>query len=205
MVFKPNKAMRNCIIVMFVLITAAMAVEIADSIEYSKGLVYEKEKAEMQILILGLIGLLILVYAILIWVWICAGRTIAMSEKGCTISLWHYKKEYTWDDFKVKAVVDISNTFRPSSELIYEKGIIFSLHALRKRKLSSTRKRKLSSTRKMEFSPSGYCAEHPFSYVCIYFAPEQKKIWHDTYYEVDEKVFMEKMKEWGIELEEISF
>lgn len=120
-----------------------------------------------------------------------------MSEKGCTISLWHYKKEYTWDDFKVKAVVDISNTFRPSSEFIYEKGIIFSLHPLRKRKLSFVRKRK--------FSPSGYCAEHPFSYVCIYFTPEQKKIWHDTYYEVDEKVFMEKMKEWGIELEEISF
>lgn len=205
MVFKPNKAMRNCIIVMFVLMTAAMVAEIADSIEYSKGLVYEKEKAEMRILTLGLIGLLILVYAILIWVWICAGRTIAMSEKGCTISLWHYKKEYMWDDFKVKAVVDISNTFRPSSELIYEKGIIFSLHALRKRKLSFARKRKLSSTRKMELSPSGYCAEHPFSYVCIYFTPEQKKIWHDTYYEVDEKVFMEKMKEWGIELEEISF
>ena len=197
MVFKPNKAMRNYIIVMFVLMTAAMVAEIADSIEYSKGLVYEKEKAEMRILTLGLIGLLILVYVILIWVWICAGRTIAMSEKGCTISLWHYKKEYTWDDFKVKAVVDISNTFRPSSEFIYEKGIIFSLHPLRKRKLSFVRKRK--------FSPSGYCAEHPFSYVCIYFTPEQKKIWHDTYYEVDEKVFMEKMKEWGIELEEISF
>lgn len=65
MVFKPNKAMRNCIIVMFVLMTVAMVAEIADSIEYSKGLVYEEEKAEMRILTLGLIGLLILVYVIL--------------------------------------------------------------------------------------------------------------------------------------------
>ena len=135
------------------------------------------------------LGECILVFSIFTGAWISAGRTIIMSEKGCVVSFRNHQREYKWEEFKVKAVEDFSRTYWGLTA--YEKAAIFSPRYIHK---------------PWWWQPTTYGVYlHPFSFIYIYFTPEEKNSWNYTNYEVDEKEFMEKMREWGIELDEISF
>lgn len=188
MVFKPKK--RTELIMIFILAVIVAGIEIADLLEYSNVLLDQQEKVGMYFWSFCSIGVCILICGMVIRRWIADGKTIIMSKEGCTISFWHYQRTYKWQEFKIKALEDFSHTYRDRTETSYKKGVVFSTCDICKLWWRS---------------PQQYSISHPFSFICIYFVPERKISGQYASYETEEELFMDKMKEWGIELEEISF
>lgn len=129
------------------------------------------------------------VYFIFIRYWIATGRTFIMSKEGCIVKFLWYQKEYKWDDFQVKAIEDFSKAHRQMSST--ERGAIFSKRPIHK---------------PWWWEPAVYSINlHPLSFVFVDFIPPRKLPGEIGIYEIEEEVFVAKMKEWGIELEEINF
>ncbi|MDO4337444.1 MAG: hypothetical protein Q4C91_05055 [Eubacteriales bacterium] len=127
--------------------------------------------------------------------WIMVGRTLIMDERGCTVCFLWLKKEYRWEELKVKRIEDYSKCMG-SKGPHYKGGAVFSLR---------------DNIHRPAWKHLGdYLALHPIKVLTSFFVyfemkPGVKKKEGDTgygYYEVDEKVFRENMKKWGVELEE---
>lgn len=117
--------------------------------------------------------------------WIEVSRIIEMDEKGCTVKRIGIKKRYSWDELQTKCVE--YHEFRLLSGFpAYHKVVIFS-------------KRKNFHTPE-DFHInlySSFCL-NPFKFFYVGFLPEP----NPRKNEVNENLFMEKMNEWGIELQE---
>lgn len=133
--------------------------------------------------------LIICSYLFACWV-VSVGKTIIMDEKGCTLKLWRYKKVYTWGELKEKYIEYCRGYV---TEAPYSVTVIFSTQKLNKSK------KMLPTNYNMFFHPFS------FSFFYVYFKVEDMT-WNYTsiypdIYPVDEKEFLEKMQEWGVELE----
>lgn len=127
---------------------------------------------------------------------IVRGRTLIMDDVGCTVCFLWYRKGYRWDELQIKRIdhriMDISKGFEP-----YKSAAVFSPHNIHK-------------PEKMD--PGEYCfLFHPLSVFFVYFIPEMDGYYDKTNFEkwkasneyaVDERLFREKMKIWGVELSE---
>lgn len=120
---------------------------------------------------------------------ISQGRTFIMDEEGCTVCFWKYKKKYTWEDLITKRIEehDFPSIIRGKNSCPYLKGAIFAPYKIHKPKAIGT---------------SLYSLFHPLSCIYINFSLEDVNYENGRYYEIEEAVFMEKMKQWGIALEE---
>lgn len=114
-------------------------------------------------------------------------RTICITKDGCLISLWRFDKFYRWDELETRKVQRLGwhHTSEPYSKAVY---------------FCNKRIHKFSWLK-----PNKYLLR-PMSFFYVHFLPErpltkiENKFPLD--YAVDEKEFMAKMAEWGIELEE---
>ena len=135
----------------------------------------------VQFLILGLLCSTMIVMLLLR---IC--RTIYMTKDGCVISLLWFDKFYRWDEIKIKRIQRLGwyHTSEPYTKVVY---------------FCSKRIHKFSWLK-----PNKYLL-FPMSFFYVHFLParplteREKKF--PTDYAVDEKEFMAKMDEWGVELE----
>ena len=142
---------------------------------------------------IGFLCLFAFCYYVLICWTITVGKTIVMDEKGCTLSLWKYQKTYAWDEFKLKRIEDYRDIYHsPTNQVPYSAYAIFSTKEIYRFK---------------SMRPDTYNHWfHPFSFsfFYVYYKVENMDCngyLHPNIYPVDEKEFMEKMQEWGIELE----
>ena len=132
-------------------------------------------------------------YYIILCMVIACGRTLILDEKGCTIRFWKYQKTYRWEEFKIKRMEDYRDIYRaPTDQIPYSAFVFFSVK---------------NAHKPMKMEPDTYATYlHPFSfsYFFVYFHVDSA--WSGgkrciRYYDVDEKEFLEKMQEWGVELE----
>ena len=120
---------------------------------------------------------------------IASCRTFIFNDQGCTVSFLWYKKMYTWDELKMKQYVTYNNCYE-SYSLVTEAA---------------------------EFSPKKvripkwmqaytFSIFHPLSFVFVYFPPDPRPKDETRYtieYEADKEEFRAKLKEWGVEMEEV--
>ena len=122
------------------------------------------------------------------------GKTIIMSENGCTLCLWKYQRTYKWEDFKVKRMEDSRDIYHsPTDQSPFSAIVVFSTKNLRTPDIMQF------------FTYNTFFRPFSFSFFYIYFKVDDMH-WHSLLpypeiYVVDEKEFMEKMQEWGVELE----
>jgi len=116
--------------------------------------------------------------------WFSHCRTIIMDKDGLTLKVFGIKKRYLWEEFATKSVEHYEMRLCGSNPGYY-KAVIFS-------------KRKNFHTPE-DFHLNAYIAFclNPFKFLFVGFMldPNPKNN------EVDEELFMEKMNEWGIELQ----
>lgn len=119
---------------------------------------------------------------------IAIGRTFIMDEEGCTVCFWKYRKKYAWEELKTRKIEEhhLPSMFRGRYSCPYLKEAIFAPHKIRKPKVIRAQL---------------YSLFHPLSCVYINFSIGDVP-YHGRYYEVDEVTFRQKMKEWGVDLEE---
>lgn len=112
-----------------------------------------------------------------------------MDADGCIVIWGRYKRQYGWDDFQIKAVASFSSGIFQKNT--YTKAAIFFC------------KPKIHKV--VMWNPIDYSwIVHPLTFIFINFPPPKR--WSDRkVYEIDEEIFMSKMKEWDVELEEINF
>ena len=130
---------------------------------------------------MGILGILSVRY------WIANDRTIMMHEKGCSINFLWYKKDYTWQQFKVIRVQSC-DTKLPHHKWSYKKGVIFSI-------------KNVSGICKNPLKYNIYF--RPFSYFVVFFS-EQKMKDIPCVYEIEEQLFRENMKKWNVKFEDCS-
>lgn len=125
---------------------------------------------------------------------VAVGRTFYFHPNGCTVTFLCYRKEYTWNEFKIKQYVDCSRAFATYRGSVYKSCAEFSSNGVR---------------RFSKLKAETYCEWfHPFSFIYVYFLPEEykRKELKWTYvpgiYTVDESEFKGKMKEWGVDIVE---
>ena len=119
------------------------------------------------------------------------GRKIELTKEGCTISLLWIKRRYAWEEYLVKKVEKYSGQYNSGAPLTaYEEGAVFS---------------KVPVKRSKRYRPAedrSYLTRYVFSTVWVCFRNEcNKKIYNTGLFEVDKEEFLQKMKEWGVELE----
>jgi len=122
---------------------------------------------------------------------ITSGRTFIFDQDGITVIFWKYRKKYTWDQLKTKRLEthDLPSMLDGRGSAPYLKEVIFSPHKIRKPRF---------------IHANTYCMFHPLSCIFVNFSIEDETYDESSrYYEVKEEVFMEKMNEWGVVLEEI--
>ncbi len=125
--------------------------------------------------------------------WISIGRTFTMDEEGCTVCFLWYKKKYRWENLYIKRIEHYYN-IPGDQHHYYTDAAVFSVHAIHKPKWWHA------------YSYSWHV--HPFSFFFVYFplAPDiRKKVGKPlggTIYEVNEEMFLEKLKSWNVELED---
>lgn len=126
---------------------------------------------------------------------IASGRTLIMTERGCTVHFWIYQKEYLWADLKVKRLENYKNSL--GTKVTYNiKGAIFSPHNIHKPRWLMA----------AEYS----ALVHPFSFIYVYLLPKDEiakfegKKGYEMYmnYTVEENAFIEKLRSLGVTLEE---
>ena len=142
-----------------------------------------------------LVALVIIVLIIDFKFFVASMRNILMTEKGCQISVLWYKKLYTWKELQTKRIVMYEYT-----EL--KKSYKYCLE-LCKKKIDP-----------LKVLPNSYCQDlHPFSFVFIYFGEKEKLNFVERnveerggsfLYVANEWNFVEQLREWGVELEEIT-
>lgn len=139
--------------------------------------------------ILWALGLAVLPTIIQIRGAISQNRTFIFNENGIEVSLFNYKTTYLWNELEVKQLVDCHNALGDGD--IYERGALFSPRYIHRPKW-------------MKLCTYGSLF-HPWSLIFINFYPQTLTLGKDYahIYAVDEKLFIEKMTEWGVELEEV--
>ena len=125
--------------------------------------------------------------------WIALDRTLIMDEEGCTVSFLGFKKKYLWKNLSIKRIehyyydVGAYNYYGDSD------AIVFSVHRIHK-------------PRWMQAYDYSFLI-HPFSFFFVYCpslhsdGKENKKKMVFRY-EVNEREFLEQMKNWNVELED---
>ena len=153
------------------------------------------EMGIVQILVLGVV--------------LSIGKTIILNEKGCCLSWLNglIRKEYDWEQLKTKRVLYKTDR-RESYGFEAEKCVLLSTRIIKNKSVWNNpfvQTEKYTTVEKgAEFVEQFPFLFRPLSIIYIYFAAEPEACKEDgCYYSVvDEKVFMEKMKEWHIELED---
>ena len=134
-------------------------------------------------------------FYVLICTAISLGKTIILDEKGCTLCFWKYKKIYRWEEFKIKRMEDYRNIYRSSTDQIpFSSVVFFSTKKLHKPDIMQF------------FTYNIFLRPFSFSFFYFYFKVEDMHwggylVPYPEIYPVDEKEFLEKMQEWGVELE----
>ena len=132
-----------------------------------------------------------LVYAFCGFDLINMGRKIELTKVGCTISFLWIKRRYSWGEYLVKKVEKYSDYSMRAPDTPYDEGAVFS---------------KVPIKRPKRYRPgevSSFITPCVFSTVWVCFRNERcKRTMRLTgYFEVDKEEFLQKMEEWGVELE----
>ena len=149
-------------------------------------------KIDMLLVIL-VIFIILLIYLSCVFDLINIGRRIELTKEGCMISFLWIKRKYSWEEYPVKKVERYSdqyNSLAPSTP--YEEGAVFS-------KVPVKRSKKYRPE-----EPQSYLTRYVFSTVWVCFRNEEcKRKWayNTGLFEVDKEEFLQKMEEWGVELE----
>ena len=139
------------------------------------------------------IFLLHLMYLYLAFYLIYIGRRIELTKEECIISFLWIKRRYSWEEYPIKKVERYSiyrSLWAPNTP--YDEGAVFS-----KVPVKHSKKYQPGETR-------SFLTRYVFSTVWICFRNEEcgkKWSYNDGLYEVDKKEFLQKMEEWGVELE----
>lgn len=127
--------------------------------------------------------------------WITHGRTIVFSKDGCRVAWLCFSKMYAWADLRTKRYeqyTKFSNLWERNSP--YQYGAVFSPHRVRKAIIDK------AATR----GPVSFFA---FSHIYVYFYPndgyEPPKNADPLFFAVNEKLFRQKMQEWGVVLDDL--
>ena len=114
-------------------------------------------------------------------------KKIDINKNGCSVKFLFFKKTYTWDMLKTKSIEHYGQRLfgRINS---YEKGCVFSV------------KKNFHTPEIMGISSYLFSCINPFRFFVVLFSSKDSK--GSGLFEVDEQLFMEKMNEWGIELQE---
>lgn len=135
---------------------------------------------------------------------VAVGRTIYLDEDGCIVTFGKYQKRYKWEEFIVKRVELYRGTEYRYSVYNKVKIVVLSPHKIY---------RYHKTYKKGQWTAPAYCAaRYPFSMVYIYMISERnlkkaqldKKVCDLSGYEVEEDMFLQKLKEWNIELEDLT-
>ena len=134
-----------------------------------------------------------LIYLVAVLYLIDFGRKIELTKEGCMISFLWIKRRYSWEEYPIKKVERYSiyrSLWAPNTP--YDEGAVFS-----KVPVKHSKKYQPGETR-------SFLTRYVFSTVWICFRNEEcgkKWSYNDGLYEVDKKEFLQKMEEWGVELE----
>ena len=111
------------------------------------------------------------------------GYSLIMDEKGCAQRFLFLSKHYSWKNLRVKLVA--------SEESHCGEGVLF----IKKKSGKSGNSSSTSET----FS---YASLHPYSsFVANFEVPGKMYGEKDALHEISKELFLEKMKEWGVEVE----
>ena len=150
-------------------------------------------KIDMLLVIL-VIFIILLIYLSCVFDLINIGRRIELTKEGCMISFLWIKRKYSWEEYPVKKIERYSdqyNSWAPSTP--YDEGAVFS-------KVPVKRSKKYRPA-----EPRSYLTRYVFSTVWVCFRNEEckKRKWayNTGLFEVDKEEFLQKMEEWGVELE----
>ncbi len=140
--------------------------------------------------ILFLVFSLIIISIAAIGHYILDCRTLVFTEQGICVKIAFYSKMYQWTDFKEKRIMEY-DFFRRRGPVGYERGAVFSIHRIRRHLYNVPIEERFSI--------------HLFSRIYVNFPwtndpDERKKI--PMSYPIDEKLFRDKMKEWGVQIDE---
>ena len=121
------------------------------------------------------------------------GRRIELTKEGCIISFLWIKRRYSWEEYLVKKIERYSDRYSPwAPDTPYDEGAVFS---------------KVPVKRSKRYRPAeirSYLTRYVFSTVWICFRNEKYKkkgAYNTDFFEVDKEEFLQKMEEWGVELE----
>ena len=121
------------------------------------------------------------------------GRKIELTKEGCMISFLWIKRRYSWEEYLVKKIERYSDRYSPwAPDTPYDEGAVFS---------------KVPVKRSKRYRPAeirSYLTGYVFSTVWICFRNEKYKkkgAYNTDFFEVDKEEFLQKMEEWGVELE----
>ena len=134
-----------------------------------------------------------LIYLVAVLYLIDFGRKIELTKEGCMISFLWIKRRYSWEEYPVKKIERYSDQYNSWAHVTpYEEGDVFS-----KVPVKHSKKYRPAETR-------SFLTWYVFSTVWICFRNEEcKKKWayYTDLFEVDKEEFLQKMEEWGVELE----
>ena len=128
----------------------------------------------------------ILLLLLTIRYWIATGKTIIINEYGCSISFLGYKREYRWCELETKYIEYYNNSIEYRT--LYRGGVVFAEKEIKKPKWIK------AATYSVFINP--------ISVFFIYFKPEKPQL-HYKYpqiYEIEEGLFIDKMKEWKVDI-----
>ena len=150
-------------------------------------------KIDMLLVIL-VIFIMFLTYLWCVFGLINIGRKIELTREGGTISFLWIKRRYSWEEYPVKKIERYSDRYNPwAPSTPYEEGAVFS-------KVPVKRSKKYRPE-----EPRSYLTRYVFSTVWVCFRNEEckKRKWayNTGLFEVDKEEFLQKMEEWGVELE----
>ena len=134
-----------------------------------------------------------LIYLVAVLYLIDFGRKIELTKEGCMISFLWIKRRYSWEEYPVKKIERYSDRYNPwAPSTPYEEGAVFS-------KVPVKRSKKYRPE-----EPRSYLTRYVFLTVWVCFRNEEcKRKWayNTGLFEVDKEEFLQKMEEWGVELE----
>lgn len=117
---------------------------------------------------------------------ISTGRTFIMDEDGCTVCFWKFRKKYTWEELKTRKIekYTLPSMLRGRLSCPYTKEAFAAPYQVRKPRAIRS---------------NLYSLFHPFSFIYINFSLDNEDWKTGRYYEVEEGIFVQKMKDWGID------
>ena len=126
------------------------------------------------------------------------GRTFILDAEGCTVCFLWFRKHYCWDDLKTKRVERYPQfSLVKSGDCPYQKYVAYAPYQVHKPRW---------------VKPLFYNILHPWSYIYFNFYisdPNTKGIfgpiiYRGRHYEIHEAEFLEKMRQWHVDLERLN-